>query len=196
VLGQLGSGNYSPLCDRKLISLWDIMKAFLITPFQGLAWNLGYTEGSFKALAAAQDGLVQPEAQKSTADTFEIWRSEVSRIGLPVTTQHIAEEIENLRNNPLTRKQIGDMASAINDSLRREMKAMKLFCLSGETQHYYEAISPFGSDVASAFPSAEYEIGEAGNCLSLGRSTASVFHSMRVLEHGLKALAAEFNVPY
>jgi hypothetical protein len=49
--------------------------------------------------------------------------------------------------------------------------------------------------VTAAFPSAEYEIKEASKCLALRRNTACVFHCMRVLEHGLCALAGQFDVP-
>ncbi|MGC8536626.1 MAG: hypothetical protein ACP5QR_14025 [Rhizomicrobium sp.] len=44
------------------------------------------------------------------------------------------------------------------------------------------------------FPSATFEIREAGNCFALGRFTASVFHLMRVLEIGLTAVGKVFNV--
>lgn len=46
-----------------------------------------------------------------------------------------------------------------------------------------------------AFPSASFEIEEAAKCLALGRYTASVFHSMRALESGIKALCALIEVP-
>jgi hypothetical protein len=52
----------------------------------------------------------------------------------------------------------------------------------------------FGSPVAGAFPSAAFDIAEAGTCLSLARGTASVFHLMRVLEIGLTTLGAPFGV--
>ena len=44
------------------------------------------------------------------------------------------------------------------------------------------------------FHGAEEDIREAGACISVDRWTASVFHSMRILEHGLGALAGKFGV--
>ncbi len=47
----------------------------------------------------------------------------------------------------------------------------------------------FGESVVSKFPSAEYDIEEAGKCYAVGRETAAVFHLMRVMEVGLRSLA-------
>jgi len=52
----------------------------------------------------------------------------------------------------------------------------------------------FGEDVENSFPSATVDIDEAGKCRALGRWTASVMHLMRVLEVGLKVLAAHCDV--
>lgn len=40
------------------------------------------------------------------------------------------------------------------------------------------------------------DIKEAGTCYATGRYTASVFHSMRVLEHGLRALAKDVGLTF
>lgn len=44
------------------------------------------------------------------------------------------------------------------------------------------------------FPSASYDIAEAGKCIALGRWTAVVMHSMRVLDVGLTALARQYGL--
>ena len=53
----------------------------------------------------------------------------------------------------------------------------------------------FGDEVAAKFPSLSYDIGEAGKCLALERSTASAFHSLRCLEGGIKALSRCLGIP-
>jgi hypothetical protein len=42
-----------------------------------------------------------------------------------------------------------------------------------------------------SFPQIEIEVFSATDCYALGHNTASVFHSMRVAEHGLRGLAGE-----
>jgi hypothetical protein len=51
-----------------------------------------------------------------------------------------------------------------------------------------------GPEVINAFPSAGPDIIEAGNCLAAECHTAAVFHLMRVVEWGLRALAASLGV--
>ena len=46
----------------------------------------------------------------------------------------------------------------------------------------------------AAFPSIKPEVFSAIDCYTLGHNTASVFHSMRVAEHGLRAIAKERKV--
>lgn len=56
------------------------------------------------------------------------------------------------------------------------------------------AADHLGASVAEKFPLATADIHAAARCLALGEGTASVFHSMRVLEHALHALARTMNV--
>jgi hypothetical protein len=49
--------------------------------------------------------------------------------------------------------------------------------------------------VADRFQSAAVDIEEAGKCLALSRATACVFHLMRVMEAGLRALAGSLKDP-
>lgn len=59
---------------------------------------------------------------------------------------------------------------------------------------YYDQDAGFGYEVAQRFPSAKPEIRECGTCYALGRHTASVFHAMRAVEHGLRALTGAVGV--
>jgi HEPN domain-containing protein len=54
----------------------------------------------------------------------------------------------------------------------------------------------FGKEVNDRLSAAIDDIEEAGKCLALGRATACVLHTMRILEVGLKALANALNIPY
>jgi hypothetical protein len=47
------------------------------------------------------------------------------------------------------------------------------------------------SSAITAFPTIERDVFDATDCYAAGHGTASVFHSMRVVEHGLRALAKE-----
>jgi hypothetical protein len=55
---------------------------------------------------------------------------------------------------------------------------------------------PFGAEINKAFGSILRDSTLAGNCYACGFNDSSVFHSMRVLEKGLEALAKVFNVDF
>jgi hypothetical protein len=83
-------------------------------------------------------------------------------------------------------RDIQDLATRLRDDL----KVHTVLLVSANLAELYSpSAAPFGADVDRAFPSASEEILEAGRCIAVARTTASVFHSMRVLEAGLKALA-------
>lgn len=68
-----------------------------------------------------------------------------------------------------------------------ELSLRKVFSLDPQNADLFESAG-FGSEVATKFPSAAYDIDEAGKCLALGRSTACVFHLMRVVETAVRAM--------
>lgn len=80
--------------------------------------------------------------------------------------------------------------------IRDELENTKVLVLEINKRRFYEPETPiFGVDVQTNYPSAYFEIDEAGKCLALGRSTACVFHLMRVLEVGIAAVAAGLKIP-
>jgi hypothetical protein len=52
-----------------------------------------------------------------------------------------------------------------------------------------------GGDAGKKFPCSTYDIGEAGKCYALERSTASAFHPIRTLEVGIRALSRCLQIP-
>ncbi len=45
------------------------------------------------------------------------------------------------------------------------------------------------------FPNTAFELEEAAKCIAFGRHTASVFHAMRMLELGIKAISKRLGIP-
>jgi hypothetical protein len=63
-----------------------------------------------------------------------------------------------------------------------------------EKARFFEQGRLFGPDVNYAFPEAQDEIRDAGNCIAADLNTAAVFHLMRAAEHGLRSLAKHLKV--
>ena len=89
-----------------------------------------------------------------------------------------------------------DRAGELRDRFIDELKTRTALILPTDKLQYYamSASALFGDVVADKFPSATFDISEAGKCFALGRHTASVFHLMRCLEIGLGVLARRFDV--
>jgi hypothetical protein len=86
---------------------------------------------------------------------------------------------------------------ALGEQIPDEMRHHLFFNVPPEKAKYYNPAGPlFGSAVDDKFPTANYDISEAGKCVALNRNTAAVCHLMRVLEIGLRALASALSVPF
>jgi hypothetical protein len=93
----------------------------------------------------------------------------------------------------------GDIFHALDhlkDSLKDELEDELIFRIPAQRTDYFENDNLFGSEVVTAFPSCSRDIRKAGNCYALEQEDACVHHLMLVLERGLNALAAKFQVPF
>ena len=89
-----------------------------------------------------------------------------------------------------------EIHSALDDLKRAfvaDLSSRYVFIMDEDKQLLFG--SGFTFKVAKAFPSAAEEIREANSCYSLGRNTATVFHCMRAIEHGMRALLVAVGGP-
>jgi hypothetical protein len=80
------------------------------------------------------------------------------------------------------------------DSVWRELDKRHFFHLSPERAQYFNHAALLGESVNRVFPPAVPDIREAGNCLATDRNTAAVFHLMRSIEWGLRALCGHLGL--
>jgi hypothetical protein len=85
----------------------------------------------------------------------------------------------------------------IDGRLKDELQNIPFLSLSSDDKKYFEPKMPlFGEDFTNRFKTVgAFELDEAAKCKALGRSTACVFHLMRVLEIGIRAMARCLGVP-
>src|SRR5205085_2893873 len=177
--------------------LWDIMEKFFAERFSYLGWILGFTEG-FGTFGDAAKNALEESSVSYFIQHLNLAKKECEAIGLRVCVVHIDEIISTFDSplRPKTPSGLAPISRELNANVARELRASQFFRLSPDTQFYFDKAEAFGPEVSTAFPGANYDITEAGNCLALERGTASVFHAMRVLEHGLRSLAKRFSVPF
>jgi hypothetical protein len=137
--------------------------------------------------------LVRLETELPNGKYFVLVLSELrehsNKLKLSFTTAHIDRIIEYSRENagkiPIKDFGIG-LHSQVKELLYRisdELGDRFFLSLDKDSVPYYRQSEPlFGLAVERRFPSASEDISEAGKCLGLGRSTASVFHLMRAME--------------
>ncbi len=173
----------------RVVSLWDMLR-FHADKFVEVL-NL---------LKSVEDLMARPQAVISDPSLLQYWDKEVQRLkeqleelGLRVSAKmahrvHIGLTHVD-RESPdgwamTIRKYCGELRERVAD----ELEGKAIYYVSDRVDLLSE--SPlFGNEVDGAFPSAQYDIAEAGRCLALSRSTASVGHLMRALEVALASLA-------
>jgi hypothetical protein len=135
-----------------------------------------------------------PEEIKSRMREFlNFMTHHIPTLGLPMTEMGLRRFQEDLLDT-YTGLQIGSAIEELAERFHDEMQTITFLYVKAEKLKYFEKESAFGAKVHEGFPSAEYDIQEAANCFALNRYTASVMHSMRVLESGLDAMAVALKV--
>src|SRR5205085_5356579 len=86
--------------------------------------------------------------------------------------------------------ELRDLREAVERGLTKKI----FMYLPASDAEYYDQEALFGQEVATKFPQANKEIKEAGNCYATGNYTASVFHLMRAVEHGARALVKRLKI--
>lgn len=84
---------------------------------------------------------------------------------------------------------------SIIEAVHINLDLRKFMFVPSDQATYWDDVEIFGDNFLIGFPKAAVvEAVEAGNCYAAGRWTASVFHCMRVAEHGLRRLAKRLRV--
>lgn len=80
------------------------------------------------------------------------------------------------------------------ECLYNELSTRLFLHVPSHRSEFYENDTLLSQGAKVAFPSADAELRLAGNCYAAGSATACVYHCMRALESGLKALADDVDV--
>lgn len=146
----------------------------------GVDLNLSLTEDDAKVVASLAEQMA----------------AEVANMGARVTLAAVNRLVEGALAGALSYHQVLALTADINSRIRDELDGRILFCLSElEAAFYNPSVALISREFAEHFPSAAYDVEEAGRCYALERYTASVFHATRILEFGIRAMARCLNIP-
>jgi hypothetical protein len=82
----------------------------------------------------------------------------------------------------------------VRECIQSESYRQKFLYVARDRAEYVDNPSLFGEKVLAQFPSAAFDIRESGNCLAAECATAAVFHLMRAVEWGLRAIGTDLGI--
>src|SRR5271166_133920 len=174
-----------------LWSLWDMLRVHA-------EWFVSvrrYVERQNKTLAGRphEEQLAQHE-KIALKSNFEQIQSHCDTYGLPDSAEN-ARYIAFFAHTTTVGKCLADIEK-FDYALETELSKIIFFSVSGDDASLFQVEKPFGDRVYDAFPSTRLDVTEAAKCFALDRSTACVFHCMRVLESALRILAKDVKVVF
>lgn len=142
-----------------------------------------------------QERVIDGEVKKTNTNVMTDHAQTFRSLGLQMCAMKADETAGELSNG----MKIADYRQALTELFGRMCDECKLFCMlslnAQETEFYQPKAPLFGTDFEAKFPSAAYELEEASKCMALSRSTAAVFHFMRILEIAITAVARSLQIP-
>jgi hypothetical protein len=197
--------DFSPWQPGRLWSLWDMLElkagAFVHTATdlaRTAAFISGINNPSENQKAIFKSDTVLDEAdRKYLRSRLVDLPVHLDALGADVTSLTVADADARIGLAWTTWGAIERAFEDICSTLKRELSLKTVLVLQPQDTLYFAPKNPlFGADFASKFTTAGiFELDEAAKCLSLGRPTAAVFHLMRILEIGIKALADCLGIP-
>lgn len=119
----------------------------------------------------------------------------IGSIGASLAEKSVTRLRDALQSNVVNYDQLSHLLREIEGRFVDHLEDVHLFVVAdGDKKFLQEAADLYDWEVCMNFHSAIFEIEEASKCLALGRHTASVFHSMRILEIGIQAIAKHLDI--
>jgi hypothetical protein len=82
----------------------------------------------------------------------------------------------------------------LHEEINWEMEEQSFMFMPRERAELYNKPEIFGLEVNNKFSQLQFDIVESGNCYAAGRSTACVFHLMRIMEAGVQEFGKKLGV--
>jgi hypothetical protein len=194
--------------SRWFWSLWDMIE-FKIGRFVACAGRI--TAWHQMALTVQQQGQAMrldargfDDLKSAVSDMLEIGRDcdldvvahwakeakeELERFSLKPNDTHV-----EFQAGPLIR--LSGSIGRLQDAIIGQSQSRFMLLLDARAKERWEPSRPtFGDDFKNRFQTLQYDLGEAGKCLALGRGTATIFHLMRIMEGGLRAIRSCLGAP-
>lgn len=171
----------------RLWSALDMLR-FHASKFVSLMHGLSVIENSAYEGVGVQ---LPPDYEKTILDM----QNQMHRLGLHVSAG-VADDLLNcLEEEKIDFRKLNIAAACLRSAFTNELETQVFMAVAYDRVDFLFEKQLFEKEVATKFTSVAYDVAEAGNCYSLDRNTACVFHLMRVLEMAIKAIATCLGIP-
>jgi AcrR family transcriptional regulator len=152
--------------------------------------------GQRMADAGAHFSLVEGATPEQSAE-YHQWLSDdlkelaavCEELSLKISTETVKKRVKELPTSE------GEF-SLLLEVVKEELKARLLLFVPPHLVRHYNRNSTLTEQAKTAFPTPFAELRAAGNAVAFGLPTASVFHSMRAAEIGVRCLATALGVTF
>lgn len=183
------SANGWPLRPFQIVSLLEMLK-FHAEMFTIVVQNLLSTQ----SLAERENGNIDdPERKDMFRLSFVHARTQCKELSLQLSAIYLDNCVEVFKKD-ISNEEVSTRIDIALDRITDEIGLRLFVHIPSHRSEYYADSPQFGDEVATRFAKSTEDIQEAGKCLALGRSTACVFHLMRVTEAAVQYLGKKFNV--
>lgn len=190
-------------------SVWSVRPLQLASLFEMLTYHAGLLHLFCSELRTLIDGLTHGVHKRGggsvvTEDEIREARTVIAHLYPEAKRTHLNRTIErldilnlSLPRYVLLKHTVADLLREMGEidfSIGKDLGDKQFLCLLEDEAKYYDKPELFGPKVKTNFPDANKEITEAGNCYATGNYTACVFHLMRAVEHGARAMVKALKV--
>jgi hypothetical protein len=126
---------------------------------------------------------------------FNLTKKACEDLSLRLSAKQAERILTLLKNEPKRWEEFFKATGELRGRIEDELSEILLLQVAPSRAELFGMVNPFGDTVARQFPSVCLDAEEAAKCLALERNTACVFHLMRAMEVGLRALGKALNDP-
>jgi hypothetical protein len=182
--------------QRALLDWWD-MKPFPVPRLLELVRSFQESVSDPRSASAVPyDAAANEEAILGVTDLVK----ECEDCCLPSAADQFKRIYEKVSAGGLTPSELNLLLPEAMNRIQDECKRHCVMLIEPDYVRYFsdpqffDSKDPAVNRVSGQFPSAGEDVAESGKCLACGRSTACVMHLNRVMEVGLRALAAALGI--
>jgi hypothetical protein len=179
----------------RLTSWWE-MEKFAADVFFALGRQLAIARQNVEVQINLPGNSRDTEMPAASSLSIEITngiKKQCSSIGLRISEKCI-DNILAMLSKPVTLGNLSDAFAHLEKTIKWEMEDRLFMYIPLDRAERFNQVELFGAGVNAKFSSTQYDMVEAGNCYAAGRSTAVVFHLMRVMEIGVQAFGTKLGI--